>query len=598
MKINIAVCMKYVPKITNNPITDREQIYSEINPSDMFAIEEAVRLQERYNISKTIGICMGVASAGNKLKQALAMGLDEVYLLSDKRFSGADTLATSYTLAKAINHISDFELIICGKESTDGSTGQVTQEIASRLDYPCLTNVVSINELSNDYIVCTVLSETGYQVIKSSIPVVISVLKGINEPRTPTVNNLLNVQKKSINLLNADNLNIDENLCGSKGSLTKVLKVYKNDSLLRQTKYISCDYLNVVDKLVSESKNEFQSQDLQYTINPALKTKGIPNEIWVVCQVNQREITKHSYQILTKASELLSCGYILCAVVLEEICEDSLEKLSYYGIEKVYYCSDYKSNVIFDENQVEALTNMCEKYCPNSVLFVSTIWGRWIAPAVAAKQGSGLTADCIDLRIDNTSGVLTQVRSVFGGGSFADIISCSVRPQMATIRVNVFNDRARFNKHNYEIIKYRCEESDNPRIKFVKTLYTGFEFPHLIDAEIVICGGRGVGGKDKYKALFDLAELIGGYVGATRYAVDAGWIDYSHQIGQTGVSVRPKLYIGVGVSGASEHLVGIRDSDCIVCINSDANAPIVKCSDYAIIGDCNAVINNLIEHFK
>ena len=209
-----------------------------------------------------------------------------------------------------------------------------------------------------------------------------------------------------------------------------------------------------------------------------------------------------------------------------------------------------------------------------------------------------MTADCIDLRIDDSTGTLTQVRSVFGGSSLADIVSLSAHPQMATVRVNVFIDKPHTNKCTYEIIEQRCKRIENQRIKLVKVLNKGYKYPNLIDAEIVICGGRGIGTKEKFEALFDLAELIGGSVGATRYAVDAGWIDYCHQIGQTGVSIRPKIYIGVGVSGASEHLVGVRDSDCIISINSDASAPIIRCSDYVILGDCNKVINSLINHFK
>lgn len=597
--MKVAVCIKYVPKIIDNAMINRNQGYGIINPPDLYAIEEAIRLKERLEVSTTVGICMGVISAQKKLKQALAMGIDEVYLLSDIKFSGADTFSTSYILSNAIKTISDFKLIICGNQSVDGGTGQVAQEIASHLDYPCITNVVSINKISGDKIECTILSDNEYQIINVTLPAVISVLKGINEPRTPSIKGLQKAQEKKIVIFDCEKMKLNEKYCGTTGSRTRVLRIYNHKLPTKYTKDITCDYLKTIATLIMNAKKNEQVKSVERrVVEHNYKNTDKLKEIWVVCQVENGFITEHSYQILTKAAELLTNAYVLCVVLLEMISDDSLDKLSYYGIKKMYYCMDYKSSVLFDENQVETLLNMCKKYKPSVVLLGSSTWGRWLAPIVAVKLKTGLTADCIDLKLNDETGILTQIRSVYGGNSFADIICPVAIPQMATVRFNVFTSKPYTCKQVYEIIRYKCMEYKAHRIQLIEKIDNNFKNLNLFDADIIICGGRGVGGRENFQMLFKLAEIIGGAIGATRYAVDAGWVEYSYQIGQTGKSIYPKLFISVGVSGASEHLVGVRHSDCVISINIDKNAPIMKISDFAILDDCNKVIKNMIKYLE
>lgn len=230
--MNVIVCVKHVPQSMKfDPVTKsilRERIDSEINPFDLFAVEEAVRLHERTGVSTT-AICMGVMGAEQSLRQAMAMGIEHSILFTDKRFAGSDTYATSFVLSVGIKSIGDFGLIICGKQSTDGDTAQVGVQIAQKLGLPFITNVIKIDELTDTFIRCTRLVEYGYEQVESVLPALITVSKGINKPRIPTIKNLIRSKTANIIKLTADDIDLTADNCGSKGSPTKVLKTYIPD---------------------------------------------------------------------------------------------------------------------------------------------------------------------------------------------------------------------------------------------------------------------------------------------------------------------------------------------------------------------------------
>ena len=227
--MNVVVCVKHVPQSMGfDPVTKsilREQVDSEINPFDLFAIEEAVRLHERAGVGTT-AICMGVAGAERSLRKAMAMGIEYSILLTDKRFAGSDTYATSLVLSAGIKSVENFGLIICGRQSTDGDTAQVGVQIAQKLGLPFTTNVVRIDELTDTFIRCKRLVEYGYEQITLTLPALITVSKGINEPRIPTINNLVRSKTANIIKLSADDMGLVDDECGGKGSPTRVSKTY------------------------------------------------------------------------------------------------------------------------------------------------------------------------------------------------------------------------------------------------------------------------------------------------------------------------------------------------------------------------------------
>jgi len=229
--MNIIVCIKQVPETTDvkiNPETNtlvREGVESIINPFDLYAIEEGVRLKEK-NGGKVTVITMGPPQAEKALRDAVSVGADEVILISDRNFAGSDTLATSYTLARAIKKIQEFDLVICGKQAIDGDTAQVGPEIAEELDIPCVTYVSKISEVGENFIIVERMMEEGKQIIKSPLPMVMTVVKEINEPRLPSLKGKMKARKQEIVIWNAATLACEIDRIGLQGSPTAVVKIF------------------------------------------------------------------------------------------------------------------------------------------------------------------------------------------------------------------------------------------------------------------------------------------------------------------------------------------------------------------------------------
>ncbi len=229
--MNIIVCIKQVPATTEvkmNTETNtiiREGVESIINPFDMYAIEEGLRIKEKKGGKVTV-LSMGIPSVAELMREAISLGVDDAVLLSDRSFAGADTLATSYTLSKGIKKIGNYDLIICGKQATDGDTAQVGPSLAEKLGIPHTTYVRKIEEIEDNYIRCQRLTDDGYEVIEMPLPALITVVKEINEPRLPSLKNMMRAKKAIITIWNSDDINADKNLCGLKGSPTQVIKTF------------------------------------------------------------------------------------------------------------------------------------------------------------------------------------------------------------------------------------------------------------------------------------------------------------------------------------------------------------------------------------
>jgi len=244
------------------------------------------------------------------------------------------------------------------------------------------------------------------------------------------------------------------------------------------------------------------------------------------------------------------------------------------------------------------LIDLIKKYMPNIILFPSTKIGRDLAPRVAASIETGLTADCIDLEIQD--GNLIQTRSVYGGNYLADIICPIKRPQMVTVRPNIMEKSERTEKNQPEIIEFPVNiEINQLKTKVIEKIETTVTFVKPIDeADIIVSGGRGIGSKDNFKIIEELAEVLNAAVGASRASVDAGWISKSCQVGQSGTVVCPDIYIACGISGTTQHLVGMKSSKKIIAINKDPNAPIFEVCDYGIVGDFKVIVPLLTEAFR
>jgi len=320
-------------------------------------------------------------------------------------------------------------------------------------------------------------------------------------------------------------------------------------------------------------------------------------DVWVFAECEEGKLKNVGLELLTKGRELADAlNQRLCAVLLGANVKHNVDTLKNYGADVIYVAEHPKLGVYTTDGYAPVIVGMISKYKPNIVLYPATKVGRDLAPRIAASLHLGLTADCTGLSIKD--GLLLQTRPAFGGNVMADILCPNTRPQMATVRPNVFKKAERPGKG--EVIEVPVDIKDSAIRTVVKEIVrtTSPGMKKIDEADIIVSGGRGIGSKDGFKLLEQLAELLGGAVGASRVAVDLGWMPKSAQVGQSGITVAPKLYIACGISGTIQHLVGMKDSKVIIAINKDPEAPIFNVADYGIVGDYQKVVPMLMEELK
>ena len=305
------------------------------------------------------------------------------------------------------------------------------------------------------------------------------------------------------------------------------------------------------------------------------------------------------YELIGKGRELADeLGEELSCVVLGYRIRERAEDLIGYGVDKVYVYDHQLLEVFRDDPYAKLITDLVRRIKPNIFLIGATSIGRSLAPRIASKLKTGLTADCTGLEIDPESRLLLQTRPAFGGNIMATIICPDHRPQMATVRYKVMKRAERIPNYRGEVIELEFNPDELPDRVRVREVIRGEAGVNITDAEIIVSGGKGLGGPEGFKLLSELAELLGGAVGASRLAVDEGWISYPHQVGLSGKTVRPKLYIACAISGSVQHLAGMSGSDFIVAINKDPSAPIFKVADVGLVGDLYEIVPELIRRIK
>ena len=321
--------------------------------------------------------------------------------------------------------------------------------------------------------------------------------------------------------------------------------------------------------------------------------------VWVFAE-------QHKGSVATVALELLGEGRKLAdkkktklsAIFIGHSIKDKAKELIAYGADIVYIADDPGLKDFNDDSYAAILMTLAKQHKPEIILAGATAIGRSFFPKVASALHTGLTADCTVLDIDTESGHLHQTRPAFGGNIMATIVSPNHRPQMATVRHKVMKPAPRNDSRTGDIVEVRYAHSGNLRTRVIKTIEELGETVNICEADIIVAGGRGLGGAKNFQMIEELAKALGGAVAATRGAVDEGWIPYSHQVGQTGKTVCPKLYIACGISGAIQHVAGMQSSDVIVAINKDPDAPIFNVATYGIVGDVHEVVPIMIKKIR
>ncbi|MEW6587438.1 MAG: FAD-binding protein [Nitrospirota bacterium] len=332
------------------------------------------------------------------------------------------------------------------------------------------------------------------------------------------------------------------------------------------------------------------------------KSKGIDinahKGIWIFAEQRGGKVGSVAYELLGAGRRLADERNTYLAAVLFGATETEARELIKWGADKVYHAGHEALESFNDEPYSRLLTSLIREHQPEIVLAGATPIGRSFFPRVAARLRTGLTADCTSLMVDKDTGNLLQIRPAFGGNIMATILCPDTRPQMATVRPRVMKRGEYKENRDGEIINV-ATDGLRSRTKVLETVKeVSDKAVNLQEAEIIVSGGRGLGDPKGFMILEELAELLGGAVGSSRAAVDSGWIPYRHQVGQTGKTVCPKIYIACGISGAVQHLVGMQSSDIIIAINKNPEAPIFNVATYGIVGDLYEIVPLLIKRIK
>ena len=335
--------------------------------------------------------------------------------------------------------------------------------------------------------------------------------------------------------------------------------------------------------------------------------------VFIYAQQVDNEISSIAYELLGKGKELAAdLGTDVTAVLLGSNVKGLCDKLAEYGADKVIVVDDPELETYRTEPYAHALASVINEYKPEIMLVGATAIGRDLGPTVSARVATGLTADCTVLEIgdfplvavpgkedEQKHNQLLMTRPAFGGNTIATIACPDNRPQMATVRPGVMQKIDPIPGAKAEIIEYNPGFTPNNRYVEIQEIVKAVgQVQNIMDAKILVSGGRGVGSAENFKMLDDLAEALGGMVSCSRAVVENGWLAQDYQVGQTGKTVRPNVYFAIGISGAIQHVAGMEESDIIIAINKDADAPIFDVADYGIVGDLNKIVPALTEAIK
>jgi len=344
---------------------------------------------------------------------------------------------------------------------------------------------------------------------------------------------------------------------------------------------------------------KFDAIECKKTTAPAADLTAY-RDVWVFAEQSDGRIASVTYELLGEGRKLADeLGMKLCGVLLGAGIGDRAGELTARGADRIYVVDRPELAHFQDEAYAAVLIDLVRRHKPNILLCGATAIGRSLVSRVAVTVRAGLTADCTGLAIEAETGHLLQTRPAFGGNIMATIVCPANRPQMATVRHKVMKEAPANPDRKGEVVLEEVAaellKGRTKRLNYVPEVDT---VVNIAEADLIVSGGRGMQKPENFAILHELAEVLGGGVGASRAAVDANWIPYSHQVGQTGKTVCPKLYIACGISGQIQHLAGMSSSDVIVAINKDPDAPIFKVATYGIVGDLFQVVPLLTQAFR
>ena len=625
--MNYILLVKQVPDIKNIPneawdwekgTLKRSLLDNTCNELDRQAAAFALKMREITG-GRVVSLTMGPPFADEVLRYSMSIGADVGVLLTDRKLGGADTAATAYPLGQAIRKIerdifngNKQYVVVTGMQSVDGDTAQVPPQIAEELGIAHVA-YATLFDFVNGNLQIKRITRQGIEVVKPlNYPTVITVTKW-TEPLNASFTRTRWAYSQDIIRWSAADINADDSHIGISGSRTTVFRIFSPKEVSKRTCVFEQD-LNKLVKMIKEAyahkaENVQEEKEPSYRL-PEGKKPSYTGDIWVYAEHEAGELNPACLELLGKATELAKpLKEKVGAVLVGKDVKDMGRELIAYGAEKVYLAEHKLLGNFLPVPYSKVLSEMVEKYKPQIMLFGATPLGRELAPRVAYRSKSGLTADCTGLDIvdfqrgqQDLIAVLRQTRPALGGNIMAAIITQNSVVQMSTARPGVMKALEADKRRTGEIIEYTPSLTESDLGAEIVSAEKSELKSSIAEAGAIVCGGAGCKTKDKYeKYVVPLADSLGRFlgekamVGASRLAVEAGFIDRSHQVGQTGHTVKPRVYIAVGVSGAVQHITGMQSSDIIVAINKDPKAPIFKVADFGVVANMEEVVPELIK---
>ena len=540
-------------------------------------------------------LTMGPPQAREALVHCLALGADRGVHLVDAAFAGSDTLATARALALALRR-EGFDLVLCGKTSVDAETGQVGPEVAELLDVPQITAVRRLDlDPARRRVKAERETDAGFESVECNLPALVSATEDLAAERFPKRAEKEAAKAKPIVEVTANDLSADVQLFGATGSPTRV-EGLETVVVERQGRMFDGEPEVAVRALVAALIERGVFDDEPMACVRAARRGERPSDaaqsIWVLAEVLQGKLRRVTLELLGEAQALCaaSAGRAV-AILLGYGVRSHVGELVAHGADAVLVCDDPLLDDYSTDAYASVLAGMIRERQPRAVLVPSTLQGRDLAPRVAARLGLGLTGDAIDLSLD-AEGRLVQWKPAFGGNIVAPILS-STSPEMATVRPGMLEPAARDPAREAPIEEIRVRQA--PAIRTLVTgrhVDPGFERAAALDeGEVAIGIGMGLGGADNLQRLEPLVAALGGAaIAVTRDVADAGWLPRQHQVGLTGRAISPRLYLGIGIRGAFEHMVGVRKAGTIVAINKNPKAPILAQADFGLLADWTVAV--------
>lgn len=627
--------MKQVPvpsqmRMGEDGLMDRTKAKSIINVDCSYALEAGLQLKNMMKEAKLIVCSMGPPSFEQSLKTAISMGYDEAYLLSDRRLGGSDTFTTGLAIATMLRHLGfgkglneDF-IIVAGRQTSDGDTAHVPSQVAENMGIPQATFIENADFIEGK-IVAKRIIEGGYQILKLPIPCTLSLTPTGIPPRRPTLAGAVRARNTKITVFNTDDIHLNDAHVGLSGSPTIVAKVVSIKSerapIIMSTGNNSDELVKNLMQNVKKGKNsleEIHKKEAKKVVVPEdfakVDFRNGASGILTWAEVVNGKISRSSLELLTPAVNLakdLGGDTKVRTLLIGYNVQELAKELIYHGSDEVIVVDDKNLEEYRILPFATTFEQVIKKYNPEIALFAATTAGRELAPRIGVKTKSGVTADCTALEIgehiDNKKKtvyfpILESRRPTYGESKLATIVGF-VCPQISTARAGTFEVPLRDEHKEGIITPFTPALTEEDFVSEIIETHRGEGgLAHLFEADIIVAGGKGTA-SDDMKLIKELTEALNeqgvkAEWAATRPMVDIGVCEYARQIGQTGKTVRPKVYVAVGISGAIQHIAGMKEAEVIVAINQNSKESIFANADFGIVGDYTDIVPRLITEVK